>query len=513
MKRTLTTVFALFLALMALRAQDNRNLAYNGDFRKAFQNRPHGWIMQQAPYATYQPYGGPRGLPYVSMHQGIDDAFENTLRIRFIDLVPGEKYRLSAMIRTKGFSAKRGELLLVQNPWYIETGVKKFPETTNGWEKVEAVVTCPDFASPDGFDIVVLCIGQRGLLDIADIRLVALTEKGAKESRASYDYWFGRQDDLRTYPSNLNTIDSRLIPWGPSFNEIPLHAPAISFVWYPYDDDRMQFMVSDYAFVATVPELNFTSPKVSVKEDTPFTLDLKGLPAGRHRVIVTGLAENKNGSSEHSFLFEVNIRDLPTELQVTKGKRLNNLCVELANDPVKAGGTFEFATDHDSWMYFTLKTADGKRLNLSLDDKALPENDPLTGLPEAFRFVEGGRHIVKAGADGTLIIRAISELFSCGMNQGPSLPCFSAYDWEFAKKWALKAVTTLNRGSYVENGAALVDAAHASGRIWMEDMYIAHRNITIDRIKGILETQLNRLGARDGNTSNELDYMTSITPK
>ncbi|MBP5638466.1 MAG: hypothetical protein J6X55_03245 [Victivallales bacterium] len=502
------TLLTLLFAFITLHAQDGGNLAYNGDFRKAFHDRPHGWIMQQAPYATYQCYGGPDGLPYVSMHQGMDDAFENTLRIRFIALVPGEKYHLSAMIRTKNFSAKRGELLLVQNPWYKETGVKKFPETTNGWQRIEAVVTCPEYASPDGFDIVVLSIGQRGVLDIADIRLVALTKKGAAGSRPSCDYWFGGPNDVREDGFTYNNV--RLVPWGRSFNEIPLYSPAISFIWYGAPD--CQFKTAEHVVVAAVPELNFTSPQVLFEEGKPFSLNLSGLHAGRHRIAVKAVAK-ADGHVAYEEPFDVNLRDFPSELQVTRGKRLNNLCVELANSPVKTNDTFEFVTDYDSWMFFTLKTVDGKRMNLSLDGKAFPETDPLTGLPEAFRFVEGGRHAVKAGADGTLVVRVIAELFSCGMNQGPSLPCFSPYDGEFAKKWALKAVTTLNRGSYVDNGAALVDAAHASGRIWMEDMYIAHKNITSERIMDILKQQLGRLGARDGNTSNELDYMTSITPK
>ena len=81
-------------------AQDSANLAFNGDFKQTAFGHAYGWMCPPAPYTTYHATGGPDGLPYVAMRQGDDDAYENKLRMKYITLVPGEPYRISAWIRT-----------------------------------------------------------------------------------------------------------------------------------------------------------------------------------------------------------------------------------------------------------------------------------------------------------------------------------------------------------------------------------------------------------------------------
>lgn len=483
-------LFPILLLSIGLLFADGRNLAYNGDFSKVILGKPVGWLLQPSPYATFELTGGPAGQPYVALRQGMDDAFENSLRLKLLSLVPGERYRLSASVRTKDFAARRCEFVLVNTPWYNSVGMKSFPSSTNGWQRLETEVICPELKSPDGYDVLLLVIGQRGLLDITDIRLEALTERGERESRTPYQNWFSGRETVR------------LVPWGRSFNEIPLGKPLASFVLFGGSLER--FEAEDHCVRAVVPERQFASPQIPIRPGVPFELDLSGLPMGRHVVTVQVVSDDQK--TVHEEKFTVTLRELPTEQEVTKGKRLNNFTVELFNRPVKAKETVPFSLAGGTWLYVTLKTADGKVMSLSLDGHPLPEVDSLTGLPEAFRYVEGGTHTLETGKDGTLVVRTISEMFSCGMNQGSTLESMGRFDWEFARKWALKAVTTLNRGSFVPQGAELVEACHKSGRIWMEDMFIAHKNIQVERIRSIFEQQIARLDTRDGNTINEIDY-------
>ena len=108
------------------------------------------------------------------------------------------------------------------------------------------------------------------------------------------------------------------------------------------------------------------------------------------------------------------------------------------------------------------------------------------------------------------MIRSIAELFSCGMVQGPDIAVFPPFDWEFTKKYALNAVTTLNRGSYGKNGKEMVDAAHANGRVWLEDMYVVN-NKDVESMTNFMERAMAKLDFRDGNTTNEMSYWWSLT--
>ncbi|MBR3650014.1 MAG: hypothetical protein IKN52_07160, partial [Victivallales bacterium] len=208
--------------------------------------------------------------------------------------------------------------------------------------------------------------------------------------------------------------------------------------------------------------------------------------------------------------FTINIRDIPRPEDVTKGVRLNNLAVELVNKPVAANENVSFTLEHDGWIYLTIKDiADNIAFSITLDEQAIGV-DTLTNLPEAFRLVTAGKHVVKANCAGRLIIRSIAELFSCGMVQGPDIAVFPPFDWEFTKKYALNAVTTLNRGSYGKNGKEMVDAAHANGRVWLEDMYVVN-NKDVESMTNFMERAMAKLDFRDGNTTNEMSYWWSLT--
>ena len=491
MMRQYHILWSLLAVTTVLFAQDGKNLAFNGDFRQTAFGHAHGWMCPPAPYTTYHATGGPDGLPYVAMRQGDDDDYENKLRLKYLKLVPGERYRISAWIRTKDFSARRGELLLVNNPWYKEAGIKKFPAMTDGWQKFEKEIVCPDLDSGGDYDIVLLIIGQRGELDVADIRLTALTVVGAEKSHSTEEIIVNKP---------------RLIPWGRSFDEVPSYKPEIEFIWYGRIDEK--FKAADHRAEAVIADGLFSSSRMPFEVGKPFSLNLKGLLIGKHQLSVRIISQ-KDEKAVYEESFTVNIRDIPKPEDVTKGVRLNNLAVELVNKHVAVGENVSFTLEHDEWIYLTIKDIADGTFGVTLDGQAIA-TDTLTNLPEAFRLMTAGKHVVTAKCAGKLIIRSIAELFSCGMVQGPDIAVFPPFDWEFTKKYALNAVTTLNRGSYKKNGRELVDAAHANGRLWLEDMYVVG-NKDVPSMTNFIERYMARLDFRDGNTTNEMSYWWNLS--
>ena len=487
MKTNVLALLALPALSIALWSQDGKNLAYNGDFKEFVEGKVNTWVTPPQPYVTWHKDGGPNNLPYVAMRFGGDDEYENKLRHKYVQLVAGERYQLSCMVRTKNFSAKRGELLVVNIPWYDEAGIKKFPANTDGWQKFETDITCPRLIEKAGYDIVMLLIGQRGELDLADVRLTALTAEGAENSVSVGD---------------MINKTIHLIPYGRSFDEVPADKPEITFVWYGQIGDR--FNAADYLVEAVSADGSFKSPRVPLVVGTPFAIPLAGILQGKHELKVRVISK-ADGAVGYEEPFVVNVRPIPHEDELTKGKRLNNMTVEFFNQPVRSGESVAFAIAHDTWMYFTVKDIEqGQSFKITIDKQAI-QSDELTGLPEAFRLIPAGKHTVTANCSGTLIVRTIPELFSCGMNQGPSIALFPPFDWSFARKYALNAVTTLNRGSYVSNGRELVDAAHHTGRIWLEDMHIVHCKDS-DDMASFMEKKLAALDFRDGNTANEVGF-------
>ncbi|MBR6073680.1 MAG: hypothetical protein IKP87_00125, partial [Victivallales bacterium] len=301
--------------------------------------------------------------------------------------------------------------------------------------------------------------------------------------------------------------EPRLIPWGRSFDEIPVYKPEIEFIWYGRTDEK--FKAEDHLAEAVATDGSFTSQRVKFEAGKPFVLNVKELPIGKHQLAVR-IVSKKDGKVAYEEPFTINIREIPRPEDVTKGVRLNNLAVELVNKPVAAGEDVSFTLEHDGWIYLTIKDiADNIAFSITLDGQAIGV-DTLTNLPEAFRLVTAGKHVVKANCAGRLIIRSIAELFSCGMVQGPDIAVFPPFDWEFTKKYALNAVTTLNRGSYGKNGKEMVDAAHANGRVWLEDMYVVN-NKDVESMTNFMERAMAKLDFRDGNTTNEMSYWWSLT--
>ena len=479
-KRILILLVAL-CAVIGLIAQDGQNLILNGNFSELKDGKPDYWTSSPEPFSVFHKGGGPNGMNYLSMCDTGTNGYENKVRVKFLTLVPGESYRLSAMIRTTNFTAKRGDLLVIDFGWFHEIGFHNFPKNTDGWQKYEKVIKAPISSDTTKYDLVILTIDQKGTLDITDLKLVPLTQKAIAESKS-------------TPVPPLPNI-ARLFPWTPSLNEVPLSRPIVSFKWYGSAFDG--FKVEDHQVQASSE--GYSSPLTPFAYGEPFSFNLKGMKAGLQKLTVKVIAKaDAKVAYEETFL--VNLRDIPTEDEATRGRRLNNFTTELINSTVEPDQTISFSNAHDQWMYFTVKAPSKKEFTMKLDGVKI--DDCATGLPEAFRLVPAGHHTLSVDCRGTLICRSIAELFTCAICEGPRISNFTPFDWEYAKKWILPAVTSCNRGTPTEKQ---LKECHDSGRIWTGNLYAVNPRTVDIQLKRI-DSALKGLNGRDGVTADEVFY-------
>ncbi|MBP5638926.1 MAG: hypothetical protein J6X55_05590, partial [Victivallales bacterium] len=105
---------------------------------------------------------------------------------------------------------------------------------------------------------------------------------------------------------------------------------------------------------------------------------------------------------------------------------------------------------------------------------------------------------------GTLIARTIAELFSCAIGEGPRVNLFPKFDWAYAKKWAMPAVTHCNRGFPNEK---MLKEVHDSGRVWTGNLFAVNPPTVEEQLKRI-DSAMKSLKGRDGVTADELFYTT-----
>ena len=484
MKIKLFALLACFYTTIGLMAQEGKNLILNGDFSELIDERPNFWSSSPEPFSYFRTEGGPHGMNYLTMCEtDNNEGYENKVRVQNLTLVPGENYKLSAMVRTTNFTAKRGDILVIDYGWYHEAGFQNFPQNTDGWQKYEKIIKAPESSDTTKYGLVILTINQKGTIDVADIQLIPLTPAAIEKSKPT------------SSPAISN--HARLFPWTPSFNEVPLSNPTVSFMWY--GKPSKDFVPEN--FQAQASSEGFTSPMVSFMPGEPFSFTLKGMKAGIQKLTVKIIAKTDSKVAyEETFL--VNLRDIPSEAEATKGTRLNNFTVELVNRPIKPDQLIDFSIAHDQWMYFTVKTPSKKDFMMKLDGVKI--DDQATGLPEAFRLVSAGYHTISTDCHGTMIVRSIAELFSCAISEGPRVTNFPTYNWAFAKKWMLPAVTSPNRGG---PNAQMLKECHDSGRIWTGNLWAVNPPTVNAQLKRIDRT-LESLNGRDGVTADELFYNT-----
>ncbi|MBQ9447268.1 MAG: hypothetical protein IJU61_11760, partial [Victivallales bacterium] len=196
MKRMLFSFIMLFVCIFYVQAavQPGENLLVNGEMKgKAFNpfsgepaKTPDNWIATGAlDGITFFGEDEKNGQGYVQFTQK-DTAKpwpEVVIKQAGVKLVEGEKYRLSAMVRTKGFESPHCGVVVYDRGWYHDVGVRKFPKDSD-WTTVSADVTMLP-VNGGVYTFAVFACDFKGTVEFKDVKLEALTEKALAESGKS----------------------------------------------------------------------------------------------------------------------------------------------------------------------------------------------------------------------------------------------------------------------------------------------------------------------------------------
>ncbi len=476
--------FAALLSSLPAAASEGENLLVNGTFVADQAEFPEFWSRSSTENIVYESSGGPDGKGSVGLRGAGASTGTVSVRQQDLTLVPGETYKLSGYVKTKGFQCRSGGLIVHNSGWLSATGLTKFPPDSQ-WTFMER--TFKLFESKDNqYGVAIYAIGPAGEIDFADVKLEAVSEAARKGSRS---------------PWSAITA-ARLVPVEPLLSKIPRERAELKLKFYGSLDGRRD----GYECVATIAGSPTASQTIPV-EDGEVLVRLDGLGCGEYS-LETAVRHSKTGETVLRTAYPIRIVDTP---KIDRGKirRLNNLVAEVLNEPVPAGPdprVFPFANPRDGWVFVALSTeTPGPGLTVRMDDSdtlITGETDRL----EAFRELPMGEHRITVTGNAEkacLVVRSIPEIF----NYPPCTNSYVAengpYDWNFMKEHVLHAVTTLNGGRLP--GDAFGEAK-ARGLKWLANFNVAPLDDPADvrqrmeKHPGMTEPQY------DGLTSDELFF-------
>lgn len=433
-------MFRQFLLLLPLVAasvvtaavKPGENLLVNGNFESLGQSGPSYWDKGSSNISC-DPRGGPDGTGAVTFsNPGAEKGISATCRQYDLQLVAGETYKMSVYVKTRGFTSAHCGVVVIDNGWYKEYGIKSFPQNTTGWQRLEQTFKLGE-SSNGVYGAVLFAIGYVGEIQFAQVKLEAISEGALAKSSPS--------------PVLLEQTRPRLVAWEPRLNAIPLANPRITFRFF----GKTERPLTEYDCIATIDGTAVQRHPLAPDQNT---IDLAGLAAGDHTLAVA-IVERATQAKVFGITHTITLKDIPT-VDASAHRRLNNLVVEVLNRPLQATGggqRFEFSTPRDGWVFIKVDTAAADRsLDVRLDD-ADSVITATTARHEAFREVAVGPHtVVVTGAvsGGRIVVRSIAEVFNYPACASSQVPQNGSYGWDFHVRHVFPAVTTLNGGDIPE---------------------------------------------------------------
>ena len=306
------------------------NLLVNGKFDADQEDFPPFWANQASRYLSYNPSGGPNGLPSVKLASAEPSNTESTFRQYDLELVAGEIYRVSAWVRTKDFKSKHYGITVCNNGWFSEQGIKTFAPTQD-WTLMTNEFKAEK--SNNGKHMMIFfAVNFQGEVEIADVKLEAIS-KGALEG------------SHRPQISSL-LMSPQLIPTAPLLNQIPLSKPELTFRYF---GKLPEGTFDDYWFIL------YFDDNAALRQQLQRGLNTAKLPsqAGKHRISVEIVPKNAPLPIWKEE-FGITIVDIP-KVSSEGHRRLNNLVTEILNAELAkdaAEQTFTVSHVRNGWVYF-----------------------------------------------------------------------------------------------------------------------------------------------------------------
>lgn len=431
-------MFFLLACLCAVCASKAGNLLDNADFSDLYDKLPTDWKTNIVKYG--------QDALVVLPGRGVNG--ENAVRINLaklvsfgqggIRLVPGEKYRIGAYVKTRDFTCFRGGIVIVNHLWMNEVGIKSFPKNTDGtWKKLEADIVCMEPAYMSGdyrygvpiFSFDIFAVRAKGEIEVSSPYLIPLTEKA-------------KHNSVRIHPFKASR---NVVPISPLLNEVPAKNAEFEFFWAHDAEAEIRASIQK--------ECGSTLANGRLKDHRGKVV-FDELPEGRHTLRVA-LLETKN--QKEIVISEYPVRVVPVVVP-SQVKRCNNLVGELFNGPAK-DEPFDFALKNAGWVFVSADSG-----NLKIDGKPLPM-EQRGGKQENMSYLTSGRHTLSLDGPpgGTLILRTIPEIFIYAFRvTGKTDYNKGNCNYAFWKQYLLPAVNTLNFDSWwTPNTPAVADAVAA----------------------------------------------------
>ena len=409
MKRSCMMILALCAAALCATAGEN---LLRDDFVPDNLGGVLGWTahysspvkVKIAPLAPEKP--GEKGGIRITWRDASHFSIRSTLRLK---LVRGQRYRISAEVRTHGIQSSASSITLGDMTWGKGRGLEGLPVDTHGeWQKVswEGVLNLP---SRTGDYVCMLAAAaekpDEAWIDVRSLRLEGPVKPG---------YDGKKQMSLKPFPLRVTPVDPLLSELRPECAEMLFYCAAAS--------DEMR-TGERKLLRATAAEKTVT---------VPFGAD--GYAKAVFGPIVPGKinlrAELVGADSGKVYVANDYRAYVREEIKnATPMKRLNNFVSELTRRPY-AAGDIAFTLAKDTWMYVALSDRDAK-VEASFD--GTPAKFHLdSGRLEMMRRMPRGSHMLslRGTARGELVVRALKDVSHSGMEKSATMsPNFQGYNY------------------------------------------------------------------------------------
>jgi len=193
------------------------NLLINGGFEGEQLNFPMFW-EKGGSNTGFNPTGGPgnTGAVVFSNPEGLK-GIRSTCRQYDQQILAGETYKMSAYVKTQGFKSNHCGIIVHNNGWYKESGIRSFPETTDGWQYLEQTFKLQE-SKDSVYGVAIFAVDYVGEIQFAQVKLEAISPAALAGSSAS------RLLAEQNRP--------RLVAWEPLLNQIPLADPKMTFRFF-----------------------------------------------------------------------------------------------------------------------------------------------------------------------------------------------------------------------------------------------------------------------------------------
>ena len=321
-------------------------------------------------------------------------------------IIPGEKYRLSAMVKCRDFRASLAYITVFNNAWKQEIRMP-LPAGTYDWKKVDQIIT--GFPSRGGYYSIAIRVHQvrSGQLEISDISLEPATQQAFEKS-----------------PAYRKLVPPpELVVLSPRKSQIPAASPVLHCRWFGSADIK--------SIAYSIGKLN---RQAAVGDRGLTDLDLSGLPPGKHAVQV------KTGSKTLTIPIVIQ-----PGFEAGMEKKLNNLHYVIAEKTLREGQTAEFGNPRAGWVLFRMP--DEMELLLPFCGRTVRNGDFLQLDFGKFAFT------VKKG-NGPVRISAVAETAVYPLGTGPFLRGMPRHNWKFTRKYELPAVMSFLGGTLPDSEMA-----------------------------------------------------------